>query len=303
MPIDPQQIINSQYGLGLASFLGRTLSPESGYRLSNFIADRISSRRGWKMVRAVRANQWVARGEIQDKDELDRAVRDTFRCIARSVFDLYHYIHDPDAMQRLIVFSPKVMQVIQRPVYAERGLMVVGLHFSNFDFVLQAGGLKGLEAMVLTIPDIQGGYRDQYEMRKKTGMNLVPASVSSLRKAIEHLQAGGLLLTGMDRPDGVSTYRPMFFGRPAALPIHPIYLALRARVPVIVVATILRPDGKYHFLSSEPVEMQPYPDRHVEEMRNAETILKIAEQFICQAPQQWTITLPVWPEALDQVPD
>jgi KDO2-lipid IV(A) lauroyltransferase len=302
MPIDPQQIINSRYGLGLASFLGRTFSTDTGYKVANFIADRIAARRSWKMVRAVRANQWVARGEIQDKGVLDRAVRDTFRCVARSVFDLYHYIDDLEAIQKLVVISPEVMQVVQRPPFAERGLIVVGLHFSSFDLMLQAGCLKGMEAMVLTIPNLPGGYRDQFEMRKRTGMNLVPASISALRKAVEHLQAGGLLLTGMDRPDGISSHRPMFFGRPASLPIHPIYLAIRAQVPVTVVATILETDGKYHFLSSEPVEMDPYPDRHTEEVRNAEKILKIAENFIRKAPQQWTMTLPVWPEALDQVP-
>jgi KDO2-lipid IV(A) lauroyltransferase len=303
MPVDPQQIINSRYGLGLAAFLGRTLSTDTGHRVANSIADWISSHRNWKMVRAVRANQWVARGEINDKATLDLAVRDTFRCIARSVFDLYHYINDQEAMQRLIVFNPEVLRGIQRPAFAERGLVVIGLHFSNFDFVLQAGCLKGLEAMVLTIPDLQGGYRQQYEMRKRTGMNLVPASVNALRKAVEHLQAGGMLLTGMDRPDGISSYRPMFFNRPAALPIHPVYLAIRAKVPVVVVAAILQPDGKYHVIPSEPIEMETYPDRHVEELRNAEAILKIAEGFIYQAPQQWTMTLPVWPEALDEMPE
>ncbi len=302
MPIDPQQIINSRFGLGLASFLGHTLSTDSGYKVANFIADCIATRRSWKMVRAVRANQWVVRGEIQDKAALDQAVRDTFRCVARSVFDLYHYINDSEAMQRLVEFSPAITHALQRPAFAERGLIAVALHFSAFDLVGQASFLKGMEAMVLTIPKLPGGYRQQYEMRKRTGMNLVPASVSALRKAVEHLQEGGLLLTGMDRPDGISSYRPMFFGRPAALPIHPIYLAIRAQVPILVVATILKPDGKYHFLSSEPVEMDPYPDRHTEEIRNAEKILKIAEDFICQAPQQWTMTLPVWPEALDQVP-
>jgi len=302
MPLDPQRIINSRYGLSLASFLGRTLSLESGYKVADYLADRIAARRNWQMVRTVRANQWVIRGEIQDKALLDQAVRDTFRCIARSVFELYHFIHDPEAMQRMIVFSQPVLEGLQRPAFTERGLMVVGLHFSNFDFVLQAGGLKGLEAMVLTIPELPGGYRQQYEMRKRTGMNLVPASLTALRMAVEHLQAGGLLLTGIDRPDGASSQRPIFFGRPAALPIHPIYLAIRARVPVVLLAAILEPDGKYHFLSSDPIEMDAYPDRHIEGLRNAEKILKIAEGFIRLAPEQWSMTLPVWPEALDQAP-
>jgi KDO2-lipid IV(A) lauroyltransferase len=303
MPIDPQQIINSRYSLALASLLGRILSPEPGYRLANFIADQISAQRSWKMVRVVRANQWVVRGETQNKKELDLAVRDTFRYIAHSVFDLYHYINNPEAIEKLIVFNPTVLQVIQRPLYTERGLIVVGLHYSNFDFVLQAGSIKGLKGMVLTIPDLKSGYKEQYEMRKKTGMNIVPASISALRKAVEHLRAGGLVLTGMDRPDGVSSYRPLFFGQPAALPIHPIYLAIKAKVPVLVVAAILQADGTYHFLSSDLIEMQPYPDRYTEQMRNTETILKISEGFISQAPQQWSMTLPVWPEALERVPE
>jgi lauroyl/myristoyl acyltransferase len=48
--------------------------------------------------------------------------------------------------------------------------------------------------------------------------------------------------------------------------------------------------------------MDAYPDRRIEGVRNAEKILKIAEEFIRLAPQQWSMTLPVWPEALDQVP-
>ncbi len=186
------------------------------------------------MVRAVRANQWVISGETLDKKALDQAVYETFRNSARSIFDLYHYINDPSAIKRLIVFNTTFQQLIQRPEFDQRGLMVVGLHISNFDLALRAFTLQGKRPLILTIPDPQGSQRVEYEMRKKTGMNLVPASLSTLMQAIKYLQQGGVVMTGIDRPIPKPKCRPRFFGRPADLPMHHVYLAAKAHVPVMV---------------------------------------------------------------------
>jgi KDO2-lipid IV(A) lauroyltransferase len=131
----------------------------------------------------------------------------------------------------------------------------------------------------------------------------VPASVSGLRDAVRWLQQGGLVVTGMDRPSADPQDRPCFFGRPAALPVHYAYLAMKARVPVCVVAPIRRPDGKYHVISSDLIEMDPLPDRASAALRNAEKVLATAEQFIRAAPEQWSVPLPVWPDLLPLVPD
>jgi lauroyl/myristoyl acyltransferase len=65
----------------------------------------------------------------------------------------------------------------------------------------------------------------------------------------------------------------------------------------------MQPDGRYTVIKSHPIEMEPHPDRQVEMLRNAEKVLSIAETLIRKVPYQWTISLPVWPEALEQVPD
>jgi predicted LPLAT superfamily acyltransferase len=84
--------------------------------------------------------------------------------------------------------------------------------------------------------------------------------------------------------------------------MHHVSLAVKAKVPVMIIVTNLQPDGKYHMLTSDLIEMDPHRDRATEEIQNAEKVLSIAERFIRQAPQQWSISLPVWPEALDLVP-
>jgi KDO2-lipid IV(A) lauroyltransferase len=243
----------------------------------------------------------MARGANLEKADLDKAVQETLRNNARDIYNLYHYLGNPEAMQQMICFSATARQIIERPEFTDQGLVILGLHLSNFDFVLRFAIQQGFRPMVLTIPDPQGGRRVEYEMRKQTGMNLVPASVSALRGAVKHLEQGGMVVTGMDRPVGKPRQRPAFFGRPSSLPTHYVYLASKARVPVVVMPVIQQSDEKYHVFRSEPMEMEHDPDRETEILRNAERVLKEAEDFIRQAPQQWNVPLPVWPELLGKI--
>jgi KDO2-lipid IV(A) lauroyltransferase len=123
-----------------------------------------------------------------------------------------------------------------------------------------------------------------------------------MREATERLRQGGLVMTGLDRPLTGSNYRPRFFGYPSALPVTHIALAIKARVPVVVAAVQRQANGKYLVDASEPIEMESYPDHHTELERNAESVLKCAEEFIRRVPQQWVMYYPVWPEALAEMP-
>ncbi len=106
MNIDPRRIINSPFGLKLAYLLGRYTPYWLGHRIALFVADRISARKSWKMVRASRCNQWVANGEQLDQAALDKMVEDNFRNIACSIFDLYHNLNNPAAFLRIIEPHP-----------------------------------------------------------------------------------------------------------------------------------------------------------------------------------------------------
>jgi KDO2-lipid IV(A) lauroyltransferase len=161
--------------------------------------------------------------------------------------------------------------------------------------------MQGMKAMVLTLPDPRGGRRKEYEMRKKNGVNLVPSTVGGFLQAVRHLQQGGFVATGIDRPIPQPRIRPQFFGRPASLPLHHIFLAIKAKVPVMLMVTIRRPDGTNCVFSTDRMEMDSYPDRETEVRRNAEKVLGVAEEYIRMAPQQWSVSLPVWPEVADGI--
>jgi len=71
-------------------------------------------------------------------------------------------------------------------------------------------------------------------------------------------------------------------------------------VPIMVVASRLEEDGKYHIYALPPIEMDPHPNRADELLLNAEKVLSVAGEFIRQAPLQWLISLPVWPDIINQ---
>jgi lauroyl/myristoyl acyltransferase len=62
-----------------------------------------------------------------------------------------------------------------------------------------------------------------------------------------------------------------------------------------------RLDNSYQILSSEPLEMVECGDRDEELLENAEAACRIAESYIRLAPEQWSMSFPVWPEALEEV--
>jgi len=303
MPIDLQRLNDSRFVLDLVSALARALPVRFGHALADLVAARIARRKDSAMIRAVRTNQWVARGEALGREALDRAVIETLRSSARSIFDLYHYAGNPAAMKRLIVLDPVTRTLIRRPEFDARGLMIVGLHTSGFDLVGQWLVQQGMRPLVFSLPDPRGGRRREYEARRRIGMNVVPGSFAALRQALRHLRQGGMVLTGIDRPVPAPRACPRFFGRPAALPTHHVSLAVKAGVPVMFMVPLLQPDGKYHVMTSEAIEMVRHPDRTTEEILNAERVLGVAEGFIRQAPQQWSISLPVWPQAPGMAPE
>jgi phosphatidylinositol dimannoside acyltransferase len=297
-----EYLINNPVGLKSASFIAQAAPPRLGYGIARFAGWWISSRREAEVVRSVRCNQWIIGGEKDSSQSLDQAAKAVLRNTARQVYELHHYLEKPDAITKLYSFDPSFRVYLDRPEFDQRGLIVAGLHIVGFDLVFLWLCSKVFKPFVLTIPNPEGVSRLEYETRLRAGMNLVPGSRNGLIQAIRYLEQGGMVLTGIDRPMPGSDPQPCFFGQPASLPIHHIFLALKAQVPIVIVASRLEKDGKYHIHASPPIEMDHYPKRSDEMLINAEKVLAVAEVFIQQDPQQWLASLPVWPQRINDVP-
>ena len=300
--MDLQQIINSPYTVRFISAVARLFPPGIAYPACDLIGKWAAARRHSPVTQAVRLNQWMARGATLDGKTLDDAVRETLQNNVRDLYELYHHLDRYEIIRRKLCLNPLADELVRRPEFNGRGLVIVGIHLGSFDSILLSMVHQGFKPLVLTIPNPQGGRRVEFEMRQRTGMNIVPASLDALRQATRHLERGGLVLTGIDRPVADIRLHPRFYGQPAPLPTHHILLALKARVPVVLMAVIRQEDGKYNVLSSDIMEMEQHSNHERAILQNAEMVLEQAESFIRLVPQQWNVPLPVWPELIDKVP-
>jgi KDO2-lipid IV(A) lauroyltransferase len=257
------------------------------------------------MVAAVRANQWVASGETLSSASLDRLVRETFRSSARSMYEFWHHLHNPQAVLDMVELGPGMTETIERAKHAPEGTIMVVPHISNFDLVGRALVLHGVEMQILSYPQPPGGYRWQNQLREVPGVMVTPMSIHALRQASETLRSGRTVVTGVDRPlpdPEEAKYRPHFFGRRAAMPVFYIRLALKHNLPITVLGGCRNANGKYCVWSSGPIALRRYADLVEETVLNTETILRTVADVIRRAPEQWAMFYPVWPEALAQVP-
>jgi phosphatidylinositol dimannoside acyltransferase len=302
MGINLGRVMNSPAALNFVTGVVRLMPRRAGYVLANGVGKWLASRRDSPQLKAIRTNQWVISGMKSGPAELDQAVREVYCYSARSVFEVYHYLRHPYKMERLYVLEESFKWVAARPEMSERGLVAVGMHLAGFDLGLQWLCMTAFKPLVLTIPDPQGARGVEFERRRKTGMHIMPGSFEGVRQGIQFLKEGGIVVTGIDRPMPQGDPKPLFFGQPAIVPVHHVYMAQKARVPVVVVVSRMEKDGKYHIHASEPIEMDSHPDRKEELRLNAEKVLKAGENFIRQTPHQWIVPLPVWPELIKDVP-
>jgi lauroyl/myristoyl acyltransferase len=296
------QILNSRQSGRVALAIARYIPPGIGKSLSNAIAKYLVRRPDLPLIHATRINQWVAQGQNLSYEQLNQVVLETIQNYTLSMYTLFHYWENLGPLEKMIRYDPNTENLIQRSQERKHGAMVVFIHSCNFDVSLRAASSRGLKGLVLSLPEANEAIEWQHAMRESSGVEVKPASIAVLREASNRLEAGETVVTGLDRPMPESKYKPIFFGRPTALPVHYIYLALKANVPVALSTAIRQTDGVYEVVSSDLVDLREYQDRRKEVLMNAGMILEIAEEFIRRAPTQWSVLHPLWPEEAEKLP-
>lgn len=306
--MDFRALANSSFGVELATTLPRLLPPVIGRAIGAALADLAASRRHSVLVRTIRANQSIARGGQPTPAELDQIVRRVLRHRTRCVFDLYHNFYRPADLARLAPLTPQAERILDqycRPQGAQgkgrSGVVIAVPHLSNYDLVMLVHAGRGLRAQTLVHPNPAPGYQRHYRLWASRGLEIIPSTPEAFRQVVAHLKAGGIVLAAIDRPVSSKTHMLSFFGRPSPLPVGHIRLALEAEVPVVPMAAQMLPDGTYVPKISDPIAMVRLPDYHETVRFNAEAVLSVVEQFVSQAPDQWLMFYPIWPDMQDAI--
>lgn len=283
----------------LSLFVSQALPAVVGYPLSRFMGWLAGLFTQGAAFRSVCLNLWIVSGKQLTGASLKRAARRVFAYQSIAVYDFYRALRFPGIARRKVRFSPAFARLVEECKKEERGTLLLIPHLSGFNL----GGLKlaqeGLNYLTLANTDTSRAYVWQNELRNRHGMQVVPFTGQALTMARERLQAGGTVLTGVDRPLEDARYAPRFFGYPSALPVAYVRLALRTAARVFVVGFTTLKDRTHLIDVSDEVVMERYEDAEEELTRNAEKVLAEAEAFIRRDPLHWMMFFPVWPGEMD----
>ncbi|MCB2213822.1 hypothetical protein KQH50_00355 [bacterium] len=283
----------------LMMLAGKVLPRQWGLSLATMVGTLLGRLKANKMVKAIRANQYVIHEESLGDEVLDEIPVTVFQSAARCFFDYFHYLPRPAELQEVVSISPEARAALDR-IQAQQPTVVVCPHLSNFELFGYALTLQEIDIQVLSFPDPNLTYKLQNRLRQDTGINITPMTLSAFRQARNRLQAGGSVLTGLDRPmsDKAGKYQPRFFGHPANLPVAYVRMALEADAPVIIMAATSQANGSYRLVASEPIWMTPDEDLETEIVVNAEKVLQLAQMLILTHADQWAMFYPIWPQYL-----
>jgi len=277
--------------------VSRAIPRFAGEPFVRLVGRRIASNRDSPTVRASRLNQWMISGRTLRGAALDDAVLENMTMAAYFLYDLYHVLGKRTREAALVIRDEAYVAFVEREINGGGPFVYTGVHFGNFDIMGRVLGHTGWHMQALSVPEPNAGYQWQNEMRAKAGYELTPVSIESLKQAARRLDAGESVLTGLDRPlPEHDKVKPRFFGHPAQLPLLHVRLAMRARVPVVLVTSLREPDGRYRLLASEPIAMEgdkPTPEAL---LANAQRCLAPAEEWIRAHPAQWVMPHIAWPD-------
>jgi lauroyl/myristoyl acyltransferase len=298
MPMN--NLYSTRLCLGVAALLGKLLPYKTGHALARAIGSGLGKDRKNPMVKAIRANQWVVHDQELSPQTLEERPRTVFRNAARCLFDYFYYLPRPEALKKVVSFSPRAQEALER-IKDNQATVVVCPHLSNFDLMGYALALNQMRVQVLSFPKPNASYKLQNRLREGIGIEVTPMSLSAFRQARRRLREGGSILTGLDRPlpdNLLDKYRPKFFGHETHLPVTYVRMAREAGAPVIIMAATSQPGGSYRLEGSAPIWMESAADLETEILTNANAVLKEAEGLIRKYARQWAMFYPIWPQFL-----
>ena len=292
------EFINSRIGPLVGSFLGRVLTRKQAFRLADFIAAQLSTKRDSPLYKAVRSNLAVVKGVPFSSPELDGGVSRVLQNAAHGYVDWYRMM--ASGLAEIESVCEVDESIIESALEAQRnghGVIFVGAHISSFNMFLLLLAKRGFPIQVLSYARSEASHRSDTILRERFGINATPISFESLRQAFHRLSNSGFVLTGIDRPD-VGGSQLTFFNRKVELPIGHARLAIRSGAHMIVGVVQKAAHGMYKVTAPPIIKPEITGDLKKDTLTLAQRVASIIEGFIRSDPEEWMMFLPVWSDVI-----
>ncbi len=292
-----QEWIEGRWAVRLGLWIGQHRSRRFGYGLSRRVADGIAWLKPevyWK----VRDNlRHVVGPEVGEK-ALRSMVHAVFEHAGQTYYEFFRAIGLPrEALANSVRIPRSLIAFLEAEQHADRGVLLLGAHMSNFDLGILALGAHGLPAQILSLGGGEDGFDLLNDLRHMDGFEVTPVGPMALRGAIRRLRSAGLVMTGADRPTlGDGDDLVPFFGQPARLPLGPARLALMTDATVLLGVCYRGPVEGYVLHVTGPIRMVNTGDRRADVIASTRRLAEVMEAYIRARPTQWLMFHRLWPD-------
>lgn len=285
--------MKTYYLFRIATALSRFVPPRLGYWLASLIGGLVfylsSSVRGAVMDNM---HHVLPRSAPHERRSLARKV---IRNHLKNYYDIVRLAHIKPEEVRAMISSIEGLEHLEAANKAGKGVLVTGGHIGNFSVVAQLAAVLGYKAAIVA-EDIQPEKLYNYvnNLRGRFGLEMIKIGAAQVRHIFKFLRTGGTLMLAGDRDVTDNGLPVQFFDAPADLPSGPVVLSMRMKVPLLPCLTLRQPNNKSILIIYPPMQWEITGDNELDEKVNHRKLVKVLEDMIRRAPDQWVVLQRVW---------
>lgn len=292
--MDLQEFLKQRWVIIAVLGIVRLIPKKIGYFVVDLAARRIARQKP-RVYQKLQRNITHIPGTGSPPGKLDELTHQAFRNAGRFYYDFYHLVQrSVTHAQKQVQIPDEVYEKIAKVQKSGRGVLLAGMHTGNFDLGMVALASDRLAITALSASNPNEAYKVQNRLRSKSGLELLPITPASLKKAVRLLRNGGIVATGVDWPHPEEPCRTEVFGKPAYIPQGTARLALLSDAVTFIVSFYRKPDGSDSVTISDAIEVIRTGDREDDIAQNTLAYMKIFEQYIQQLPDQWMMFHKFW---------
>ena len=216
-----------------------------------------------------------------------RTARAVYAHFGQTLVDILWMADQPrERLLSLIVEEGR--EHVDRARAAGRGVVYVSAHFGNWEFYALAFGWMGETVGMVARPLDNPALEARLTAFRTRSGNSVISKRRALQDVLRRLRQGAgvaiLVDQNVQEQDGIFVE---FFGRPAATTTVAAALAVKTGCALVPVHCEARPDGRYTFVYSRPVEWTTTGSREADIARLTQELTTEIESWVRARPDQW----------------
>jgi len=276
-----------RYGLLFGFLIFKILPKKSIYGFADFIAKLGYAIAGKKRKHTLESLN-IAFGKEKDQKELKQIAQDSFKYMARGVFELLHLVENPHLISQSVRMEGK--ENLDKAIAEAKGIVCVTAHFGNFPLMLFKFVCDGYKTNCL-----MRRMRDQqvedifHKKRTRAGIKTIFTTPrpECINKSLKALRDNELLFMQLDQNFGTGGVFVDFFGKKAATATGPVVFTMRTGSPILPMFMVRNKDNTHRLIIEPPLHLEEKSTREETIIVNVARITKTIEGYIRKYPEEW----------------